>query len=147
MQSGNKESIKKNRYCAVCGQKKVLDGVSGNNFCLFCEKETPNKYLVTVAETLNVHDQVKMLKKSTGYKKFAVSVIKGWFSSHSHKDGVDIYRIIDKENDEYHEVVEDKHTGTILHQSHEKLANTLDMEARATSSRREYLNRPGMERR
>ena len=75
-----------------------------------------------MSETVTLRTSFNLKKKSSGFKRFAVKLITGWFSSHLHKDGVELSRSLDKEKDEYHEVVKDYKTGKIVHENHEKLS-------------------------
>jgi len=62
--------------------------------------------------------------KQKGFKKFAKEILQGGFPSDSPKlkKGVDKVRIVDKEENEYHEVVENAETGEIIREVHEPLS-------------------------
>ncbi len=115
-----------NCFCQDCGYKKYLYNLIGNKFCLHCWKKTNNNYCVNIFETLNIRDSLKLRKKSHGFKKFSIETISGWFNSHLCKEGVNLSRVIDKEKDEYHEVVKDYKTDKIIHESHEKLSDHIN---------------------
>lgn len=117
-----KESVSQGRFCQECGKKKWLSDLLGSRFCLHCMKNTNSDIRISISETINMRDSFKLRKKSPGFRRFAVETIGGWFSSHRYKDGVELSRSLDKEKDEYHEVVKEYKTGKIVHESHEKLS-------------------------
>jgi hypothetical protein len=117
-----KEAVKHRRFCLECGRKKWLSNLIGGRFCLHCRKNTGNDIRITISETVLARDSFKLRKKSPGFRRFAVEVIGGWFGSHRYKDGIELSRSLDKEKDEYHEVVKDHKTGKIVHENHEKLS-------------------------
>lgn len=109
-------------FCKECGRKKWLSRIVGNKFCLRCMKNTDSDIAVSVFDNITVRDSFKLRKKASGFKRFAVEVLGGWFRSLRFRDGVELSRTIDKENDEYHEVVKDYKTGKVVHETHEKLS-------------------------
>ena len=109
-------------YCRECGNKKLLAIFIKSNYCLYCLRRTSNEFRVQIVDTINVRDNIKIKKKANGFKKFASLVISGWFSSRSHEGGVEISRSMDKENDQYVEIVKDCKTGKVLHECQEKLS-------------------------
>jgi hypothetical protein len=117
-----KAVVNHGRFCQKCDKKKWLSNLIGLQFCLHCLKNTNSDIRISISETINVRDSFKLRKKSLGFKRFAVETICGWFSSHKYKDGVELSRSLDKEKDEYYEVVKDYKTGKIVHESHEKLS-------------------------
>lgn len=59
-----------------------------------------------------------------GTKKFASEFLGGWFPSGDPKlpDGVDKSRSVDREKDEYHEVVKKYGTDEVIHEKHKLLS-------------------------
>jgi hypothetical protein len=117
-----KETVNHGHFCQECGHKKWLSGLIGGRFRLHCRKNTVSDIRISVLETITARDSFKLRRKSPGFKRFAVEVIGGWFASRRYKDGVELSRSLDKEKDEYHEVVKDYKTGKIVHENHEKLS-------------------------
>lgn len=73
---------------------------------------------VELKETIPLRASMRTRQKRTGFKKFLKEILQGWFPSSDttkHPDGVEIERIIDKENptapDSYKENVKDIRTG------------------------------------
>lgn len=94
------------KWCPKCGSNKVIfhKSVGGN--------------------TLRPQGSLRARKKQKGFSKFVVEVVKGWFPSRNQKltDGVHKERIVDRENNQYNEVVKDAKTGEITHEKHEPLS-------------------------
>ncbi|MBA7481409.1 hypothetical protein ES707_16879 [subsurface metagenome] len=94
------------KWCPKCGSNKVIfhKSVGGN--------------------TLRPQGSLRARKKQKGFSKFVVEVVKGWFPSRNPKltDGVHKERIVDRENNQYDEVVKDAKTGEITHKKHEPLS-------------------------
>lgn len=112
---------------------------STKSFCQNCGKELePNQRPCPFCGCNNIHVEATGLAKLglvargsrrfrhkvKGFKKFAKEILQGWFPS-KNKDkfpeGVDKERIIDKEKDEYHEVVKEAKTGEVVRDVHEPL--------------------------
>ena len=74
--------------------------------------------------TLCPRGGLRARQKRKGFSKFVKEVIQGWFASVNPKlsKGVEKQRTIDKEKNEYHEVVKDAKTGQIIHETHEPLS-------------------------
>ena len=109
-------------FCQECEHLKPALKFIGNRFCFHCFKNTISNIRVNISETLTIRDSLKFKKKSQGIRKFSFKGVIGCFSSKSYKNGVDLYRLLDKEKDEYHEVVKNFKTGKIVHENHEKLS-------------------------
>jgi len=64
-------------------------------------------------------------QKQQGFEKFKKQIEQGQYESGDPelKKGVNLERIIDKEKDEYHEVVENAETGEITREVHEPLSH------------------------
>ncbi len=116
-----KSVIDCDRFCQDCSHKKWLTKF-GSRFCLHCRKNTNNEIRISISETINVRDSFGLIKKSAGFRSFAVKVRGGWASSVRYKQGVNLSRSFDKEKNEYHEVVQDYETGKVVHEVHEKLS-------------------------
>ncbi|MDD5438163.1 MAG: hypothetical protein PHC70_03395 [Patescibacteria group bacterium] len=118
-----KECVNHGSFCQECGHEKWLSNLFGIRYCLHCRKNTVSDLRISIYETIKVRDSFRLRKKSAGFRKFVVEVIGGWFSSEQCKDGVELSRTLDKEKDEYHEIVKDYQTGKIVHENHEKLSD------------------------
>jgi hypothetical protein len=117
-----KEVVDNGRFCQECSHKKWLPIFRGKQFCLHCMKNTITNISISVSDTITMHESLKMKKKSLNFKGFVSQSVSGWFSSFRYKDGVEKSRILDKEKDEYHEVIKDYKTGEIVHEDHGKLS-------------------------
>jgi hypothetical protein len=81
---------------------------------------------IILKETINIRDFVRLRKLKTGVKKFVLEIISGWRPTKGNlsqklPEGVNIYREINKEENEYHEIVKDYVTNETVHESHELL--------------------------
>ncbi|MDO8523474.1 MAG: hypothetical protein Q7S12_04330 [bacterium] len=105
------------RICSQCGTEKE------NSFCGSCKADTPSDINISVSETIKVRDSLRMRKLGAGIKKFLGEFLGGWFPSGDPKlpGGVDKARAIDREKNEYHEVVKKYGTDEIIHETHEQL--------------------------
>jgi len=110
--------VQQKRICSKCGAKKE------NSFCGSCKTNMPSNINISVSETIKIRDSFRMRKFVTGIKKFTSEFLGGWFPSGDHKlpDGIDKSRTIDREKDEYHEVVKKYGTDEIIHENHEPLS-------------------------
>jgi hypothetical protein len=63
-------------------------------------------------------------QKRKGYRRFMKEMISRWKRSVNLRltEGVNEERVIDKEKDEYHQVVKDAKTGDVIHEEHEPLS-------------------------
>jgi len=79
--------------------------------------------IFSVSETINVRDSFRIRKFVAGIKKFIGEFLGGWFPSGDPKlsNGVDKSRTIDREKNEYHEVVKRHGTNEVIHEVHEPL--------------------------
>ncbi len=91
--------------------------IFGDHFCIHCFKNTLNDIHIVISETISVRDSFRLKGKSPFFKKFKFFVIGGWQPSKRIKDGVNIFRSFDKENDSYIEIVKNYKTGRIIHKS------------------------------
>lgn len=110
--------VQQKRTCSKCGVEKE------NLFCPTCKTETPSNINISVSETIKVRDSLRVRKFGSGIKKFLGEFLGGWFSSGDPKlpEGVNKSRTIDREKDEYHEVVKKYGTDEIIHENHEPLS-------------------------
>lgn len=111
-------SVQQKRICSQCGAQKE------NSFCAPCKTDTPSDINISVSETIKVRDSFRMRKSVSGIKKFVSEHLGGWFPSGDSRlpDGVNKSRTIDREKDEYHEVVKKYGTDEIIHENHEPLS-------------------------
>ena len=95
--------------------------------CLKCGGKSRVLDLVA-SDGLKVGESIGFRQKRKGFRKFMIESIQGWFRSGDHKlkKGVDKVRIIDKERDEYHEVIENAETGEVIRDIHEPLSQHKD---------------------
>lgn len=75
-------------------------------------------------ETIKVREGIGIKHKRKGFKKFLSHIIQRWKPSVNSKlkEGVYEERIVDREKNEYHQVVKDAKTEQILHEEHEPLS-------------------------
>ena len=107
-------------------------------WCRHCKKELPPSHTepcphcgktgkdckVTATAAVGISGSLRARKKRKGVGRFVIEILQGWFPSGSPKlkKGVDKVRIVDKEKNEYHEVVENAETGEIIREVHEPLS-------------------------
>lgn len=110
--------VQQKRICSQCGTEKI------NSFCGSCKNDTPSDINISVSETIKVRDNLRMRRLGAGIKKFLSEFLGGWFPSGDPKlsDGVDKSRTIDREKNEYHEVVKKHGTEEVIHEIHEPLS-------------------------
>ncbi|KUK99050.1 MAG: hypothetical protein XE08_0267 [Parcubacteria bacterium 32_520] len=103
-----------------CGFKEVIVNDEGHG-----EDNVKIIHRVKIEAKVKGRESLKIRQKQRGFKKFMKEVIQGWFPNIITKDseyGVDKLRIIDREKDEYHEVVKDLKNGDIIQDKHEPLS-------------------------
>lgn len=110
--------VQQKRTCSQCGNEK------NGRFCPSCNTETPSTVHISVSDTIRVHSNLRARKFTAGIKKFVSEYLGGWFSSGDPKlpDGVEKSRVIDREKDEYHEIVKKYGTDEVIHENHEPLS-------------------------
>lgn len=110
--------VQQKQICSKCGAEK------DNLFCPSCETEEPSNIIILVSETIKVGDNLRVRKFGAGITEFLGEFLGGWFPSGDPKlpDGVDKSRTIDREKDEYHEVVKKYGTDEVIHEIHEPLS-------------------------
>jgi len=113
---------KSGRFCKECERRMFFQ-----NFCLWCMKKVNFDIRIFVSDTISIQDSTKLRKYKGGIKKFFVEIISGWFPTKGPlaeklSNGVEKSRIIDREKDEYHEVVKEYKTGKVIHECHEPLS-------------------------
>jgi len=113
---------KSGRFCKECGRRKFFQ-----KFCIWCMKRTNSNIRIFVSETISIRDSMKLRKHKHGIKKFLVEIISGWFPTKGSlarrlPHGVEKSRVVDREKDEYHEVVKDYKTKKVIHECHEPLS-------------------------
>jgi hypothetical protein len=113
---------KSGKFCRECGRCKFFQ-----RFCLWCFKNTNSDIRVAISETITVRESGKIRKYKLGIKKFIVEVLFGWSPTKGRlvkklNHGVERSRVIDREKDEYHEIIKDYKTKKIVHKCHEPLS-------------------------
>jgi hypothetical protein len=109
-------------FCEECGSKKLLCNFFKTRYCLKCRKKTVDNIRISVFETMQIKESMKMRKFTSGIKKFLTETCSGWFESHKYKKGVNKIRVVDREKDEYHEIVRNCENDKIVHECHEPLS-------------------------
>lgn len=112
-------SSKSIRYCNTCNKEFGSRGVT----CPYCgsNKITVN---LSISDGFIIRDSIGTRKFPKNSKKWIVETFTGFASSGDkimHPKGVKKTRIIDKENDIYHEKIIDLETGKITHDIKEPL--------------------------
>lgn len=79
---------------------------------------------ISIQETITIRDLIKVKKVSEIFGKLR-TIVQGWKSSGDKRitDGVEYYMDVNKERNEYHQVVKDYKTGEVLHEEHEPLSD------------------------
>ena len=113
---------KSGRFCKECEKRKFFQ-----RFCIWCREKTNSDIRISIFETIAVRDSIKLRKFKQGIRKFLVEIISGWFPTKGKlaqklPGGVNISRVIDREKDEYHEVVKKYETDKVVHECHEPLS-------------------------
>lgn len=105
-------------FCAICKSEK------SGRFCDKCQKETPNLFKINVFDTAKARESIGIKQKRPGFKRFLVKMFQGFKPSGDPNlpEGVDEQMIIDREKNEYHQIVKDNKTGKVLHEEHEFLS-------------------------
>jgi len=95
--------------CPKCGESGQL------------HKAYERSAILTLGLALRANSRAR---QKQGFDKFKKETLQGQFPSGDPKlkNGVDKVRIIDKEKNEYHEVVENAETGEIIREVHEPLS-------------------------
>jgi hypothetical protein len=107
-------------------------------WCRHCERELPPSHKgpcpycgkkgkdckVTAKATVGISASLRARKKLKGVGKFVKEIVQGGFASGDPKlkKGVDKVRIVDREKNEYHEVVKNVETGETIREVHEPLS-------------------------
>ncbi|MBN1692656.1 MAG: hypothetical protein JW845_03775 [Dehalococcoidales bacterium] len=106
--------------CKNCGAE-----LSPNDRRAPCPKCGSTKRIIdlSVNDGFILSESMGLRQKQKGFKKFKFDLIQGHFNSGDPKlkKGVDIFRTINKEKNEYNQVVKDRETGKIIHEEHEPL--------------------------
>lgn len=114
-------------FCQKCGHKKIFYPFFESKYCLFCWKKTASEFRAFIEVghfKVGARISIKMRHKRKGYGKFLSESLGGWFPSGDSRlpDGVEKSRIINKETNEYHEVVKKYGTDEVIHETHEPLS-------------------------
>ena len=106
--------------CMDCGSELK----QGDKQCPMCgstKKSYERKSSVSIGVTI---PETRVKQERVGYRRFIRQIISRFKSSGDPRltEGVHEERIIDKEKDEYHQVVKDLKTGHVIHEEHEPLS-------------------------
>ena len=122
------------------GHEKYFTMQEIKYFCQCCERELDSgerpcpscgcrkiRIEASFSETVGIVDRLssRARLRGKGYKKFWKEIIQGRFPSRNkkrHPAGVEKVRVIDKQADEYREVVRDGKTGKVTRDVHEQLS-------------------------
>ena len=115
--------MQERKYVCQCCEREVELGESP---CPFCGCSNIGVE-VSLSETIGIVDRLSSWTRlrGKGYKKFWKEITQGWFPSRNrerHPEGVEKVRVIDKQADEYGEVVRDGKTGEVTREVHEALS-------------------------
>ena len=85
---------------------------------------TIKSYKRKASVEIGINVATRVTQKRKGYHRFMKEMISRWKRSGDPRltEGVHEERIIDKEKDEYHQVVKDAITGGVIHEEHESLS-------------------------
>jgi len=77
---------------------------------------------ITLRENLKARESLKLKSKKPGFG-LVVKMFQGYKASGDPKlpEGVDVRMVVDREKNEYHQIVKDNLTGLVLHEEHELL--------------------------
>jgi len=109
----------RSQYCQTCNQEKQ------GRFCTNCNKKTPSRYEVFISTTAKAETSLGIVQRESGIKKWFRKTFQGFQKSNdakNHPRGVYITRDINRKDDLYDEVVQDKETGKITRECHEPLS-------------------------
>ena len=111
------KQVVKRKICSVCAREK------NSEYCQFCGKKTSSNISINISDKIKLRGLFQIKFRELGRKVRSI-IRSGWKSSGDPllKDGVYEDRIIDRNKDEYHQVIKDAKTGKILHEEHEKLS-------------------------
>jgi hypothetical protein len=110
------------RFCKECGKQKFFQ-----SFCLWCFKDTGSNIHVVLSDTISIRDAFRLRKSKAGVRKFLIEIISGWFPTKGElgkklSHGVVKLRVVDRETNEYHEVIKEYRTKKVIHECHELLS-------------------------
>ena len=115
-------------YCGNCGLKLEEDAsapIESHLPCPSCGSMTRAVYM-TVSDVVTCKEKRKTKARRLGKGKPSIEQVQG---DDLHRDTGTwrtLSRVIDRENDEYHEIVKNPETGKILHECHEPLSQHCD---------------------
>ncbi len=122
--------IKKERkICSICAKEK------SSEFCEYCNECTVSNISTEIYGEHRIQGQFKIKGRRLG--KVRCEVSSGWKADRDPKSHGAVYedRIIDKDKNQYHQVVKDAITNKITHEEHEPLSNHKSNTAVKSSSR------------
>jgi len=107
-------------FCKNCGKELKPN----QHCCPFCGCNNVLFKEESLSTTVHTRVGCKVRHKRKGFGKFLAEVISGWFPSIDPKlpRGAEKLRIINKERNQYSEVIRDLRTGQIIHETHEPLS-------------------------
>lgn len=104
-------------YCENCGEKLL----ENNKICLNCGSKK-RKIVLQVKEGVTFHDQIKEKGKIESIKK-PIKEFKVGDDFHKKSEKWNHREMyIDRENDDYKEIIKNKETGEIIHKCEEPLS-------------------------
>jgi hypothetical protein len=111
------------RFCKECGRRKFFQ-----RFCVWCFRNTVSNIHLSVYETINIRDSIKLKTKIKGVAGFISKIWSGWAPTKGAlasklPQGVELSRVVDRGKNEYHEIVKDYRTKEIIHEIHEPLTD------------------------
>lgn len=116
--------------CGECGYEfpdpREAASKSAGTPCPNCGATTNRIFEVHASDSIKLREYAKVKGRRFGKKKPYVETECGEQERVSKGDHVAKYRRIDRENDEYQEIVTDLETGAILHETHEPLSEHWD---------------------
>lgn len=105
--------------CSACSNEKT------RKYCVFCKKETQDIHTLAIMETIAAKESIDIGQRRHGIKDWIVKIFQG-FKPSMDKDrfpeGIDLHRRLDREKDQYDEIVKDEKTGKIANECHEPLS-------------------------
>ena len=111
-------------YCGNCGLKLEEDSsaTTENRLpCPLCGSMT-RAIKVAVLDVASCKEKLKTKARPQGRRKPSYEHVKGDDFHRDTKTWRHLDRVIDHDNDEYHEIVKNPKTGEILHECHEPLS-------------------------
>lgn len=113
-----------NSKCPICKEPLEISEAEENDDGFHFKYKCGHAWRgITIRETMKVHETIKLKQKRRGIGGFIKSIVQGYKPSGDPKlsKGVDVQMVVDREKNEYHQIIKDNETGSILHEEHELL--------------------------